>query len=193
MVFVLSPWLIRNKKVFNKSLLITTNGGYNFWMGNNPSTKASTGNSVKIPDYLSQQLSEAKSETEKDRIFFQDAFQIIKKDPLRFIHLTIIKALNLWRFYPSPDTGYKIFPILSKILSVMTYTPISMLALCGFILCWSQKREVVLLLLLFISLTMTYAIFITKVRFRLPLDPYLIILASYSINTIWEYWKNKSD
>ena len=181
MGLVLSPWLIRNKKAFNKFPLIATNGGYNFWMGNNPAAKASTGNGIHIPGDLDQQLSQAKSETEKERFYYQDAFQFIKKNPSRFIQLTVLKALNLWRFYPTPDTGYKILPSLSKILSVMTYTPVFLLAVFGFILAWTQKKEIILFLLLFISLTATYALFITKVRFRLPLDPYLIVLASYAI------------
>ena len=189
---VLSPWLIRNKKAFNKSLLITTNGGYNFWMGNNPLAKGSTGNGIKRPKHLEQQLSRAKSETEKERIYYQEAFQFIKNKPSRFIQLTVQKTLNLWRFYPTPDTGYKIFPALSKILSVFSYVPVLILAICGVMLSWSQKRDVVLFLLLSLSITVTYAFFITKVRFRLPLDPFLIVLASYTINKISENWKNKS-
>lgn len=181
---VLSPWLIRNQKVFNKSLLIATNGGYNFWMGNNPLAKGSTGNGIKPPEYLAQQLSRAKSEIEKEQLFYHDAFQFVKKEPARFIGLTIQKALNLWRFYPTPDTGYKILPALSKILSAITYTPVLILALLGIILSGSRKREVVLLLLLFLAVTVSYSLFITKVRFRLPLDPYLIVLASYALSEL---------
>ncbi len=149
MGLVLSPWLVRNKKVFNKFLLITTNGGYNFWMGNNPADKGSTGNGVKITGDLAQQLSQAKSETERERLYYQDAYQFIQKNPPRFIQLTVLKALSLWRFYPTPDTGYKILPSLSKILSVITYTPVLILALFGFIRSWPRKREVILFLLLF--------------------------------------------
>jgi 4-amino-4-deoxy-L-arabinose transferase-like glycosyltransferase len=187
MVMTMTPWLIRNYVVHKKPLFIASNGGYNFWMGNNPHAKISTGNSIPIPDKLSQKLSNTKSEIERERIFYQDAFQFIKANPKRFISLTFLKALNLWHFYPTPTTGYKTNVMLSKALSVVSCVPILILAIFGMIFTYSKKKqEVCLFVLLFLTFTAVYAIFFTKVRFRIPLDPYLIIFASYSIVHLWE-------
>lgn len=65
-------------------------------------------------------------------------------------------------------------------MSVLSYGPILLLAIFGLIFAWKSHRKYVLLFgLLFLSFTIGYAFFITKARFRLPLDPYLIILGSY--------------
>ena len=186
MLLILSPWLLRNYRIFNKPFVIATNGGYNFWMGNNEKTTASTGNTIKFPASLSQQLAEAGNEVAQERIFYQQGFQFIQQNPARFVKLTFLKVLNLWRLYPNPDTGYKISPTLSKILSIVTYGPVLLLAIAGFILSFSQRKKYVCLMLcLFLSFTVGYALFITKVRFRLPLEPYLIILASFAMTRFW--------
>lgn len=187
MIVMLLPWIIRNYLVFNQPFLIATNSGYNFWMGNNPWATPTTGNSIAFPDSLARKLSQAKSEVEQEKIFYQDAFQYIKKNSGKFIALTFKKALNLWQFYPTPATGYKMLPTLSKLMSIFSYGPVLLLAIFGLIISWREKKKYVLLfILLFLSFTISYAFFITKARFRLPLDPYLIILAGVTIRHFWE-------
>jgi len=48
LVLTLSPWLLRNYKIYHTPVVIATNGGYNFWIGNNSQAKAWTGNEQRI-------------------------------------------------------------------------------------------------------------------------------------------------
>ena len=185
LVLTLSPWLLRNYKIYHKPFVIATNGGYNFWMGNNQWATASSGNMIEIPTYLREKLNQAGSDTEKESIYYQHAFEFIKNHPRRFISLTFQKALNLWRLYPTPGTGYKTKALLSKIFGSVSYGPVLVFAILGIFLSWRQKKKYsVLFILLFFSFTMMYALFIAKVRFRLPLDPFLIVLASYGAKSM---------
>jgi len=185
LILILSPWIIRNYHVHSKPVLIATNSGYNFWMGNNQWATASSGNTIQRPEYLLEALNQAGSETEKESIYYQDAFKFIKKHPGQFVNLTFQKALNLWRLYPDPGTGYKTKALLSKIVGAVSYAPVLILAILGIILLWHQKKKyIVLLILLFFSFTIMHAFFIAKVRFRLPLDPYLIVLAGYVLSEL---------
>lgn len=187
MILTLLPWLMRNCRVYQKPFLIAANSGYNFWMGNNPWATMTTGNSIRFPDYLAKKLSQAKTEAEQEKIFYEDAFQYVKKNPGKFIFLTFKKAVNLWQLYPTPTTGYKMMATLSKVMSVLSYGPILLLAIFGLMFSWRERREYTFLfILLFVSFTIGYAFFITKARFRLPLDPYLIILASYAMAKVWQ-------
>lgn len=180
LVLTLSPWLLRNYKIYHKPFVIATNGGYNFWMGNNQWATASSGNMIQKPAYLREKLENAQSDTEKEAIYYQDAFEFIRSHPGRFVSLTFKKALNLWRLFPAPGTGYKTKALLSKIVGAMSYGPVLVLVVLGLIFSWREKKKYCLLfILLFFSFTMIYAFFIAKVRFRLPLDVYLIVLASY--------------
>lgn len=184
-ILTLSPWLLRNFKVYHKPFVIATNGGYNFWMGNNQWASASSGNSIQRPEYLLKKLNQAGSDTQKESIYYQDALEYIKKHPGRLVTLTFKKALNLWRLYPTPDTGYKTNALLSKIIGAMSFGPVLFLAILGILLSWRQKKKYsILFILLFFSFTMMHSLFITKVRFRLPLDPYLIIIASYALSEL---------
>ena len=179
-VLALFPWLLRKYKIYRKPFVIATNGGYNFWMGNNQWADESSGNTIQRSGYLLKKLNQAGSDTEKESIYYQDAFEFIKKHPKRLVTLTLQKTLNLWRLYLMPDTGYKTKALLSKMLGAASFGPMSFLAIWGILLSWRQKKKYsVLFMLLFFSFTMMYSLFITKVRLRLPLDPYLIILASY--------------
>ncbi|MDZ7330980.1 MAG: glycosyltransferase family 39 protein [candidate division KSB1 bacterium] len=191
MTFTMLPWLIRNYCVFNQPFVLSTNSGYNFWMGNNTWATPTTGNSIRYPDYLAKELTQAKSEVEQEKIFYQDALQYIKKNPGKFILLTFKKAVNLWQLYPTPTTGYKMMDRLSKLMSVLSYGPILLFAIFGLIISWRDRKEYTLLfVLLFVSFTISYAFFITKTRFRLPLDPYLIMLASFAIAELGRKKKN---
>lgn len=187
MILTMLPWLMRNYRVYQKPFLIASNSGYNFWMGNNPWATSTTGNSIRIPDVLSQKLSATKSEVEKEKIFYEDAFQYIKNNPGRSILLTFKKTVNLWQLYPTPTTGYKMMATLTKLVSVLSYGPLLFLSIFGLIISWRDKKQYSLLfMLLFVSFTIGYAFFITKARFPLPLDPYLIILASYVMTKFWD-------
>lgn len=82
LVFVLmgglfAPWVIRNMQVFGEPVLISTNGGVNFWMGNNP---ASDGGYMPIPDDF-----ENLPEVERNDRLKSLAIEHIKQDPLLFI------------------------------------------------------------------------------------------------------------
>jgi hypothetical protein len=87
LLVALSPWTYRNHRVFNKLVLVSTNGGTNMWMGNNPGT---TGyyQSPPTPDL-------GQNEAVWDKELGNRAKAYIREQPVAFVKRSIIKAVRL--------------------------------------------------------------------------------------------------
>ena len=178
---VVMPWIYRNYTVMGKAT-VATNGGRNFWLGNNPEATAISGNNVALPKTLEERLTSAQSELEQERIYYQQGKRFILQHPHRFVRLSIAKAVNFWRLYPILTNSYPHMESLSRWVSALTSAPLLVLGMLGLIMVWrSSKPEAFLLLMFFIAFTILHAIFISKVRMRLPLDHFLAIFASSAL------------
>jgi len=187
LLLTISPWMMRNYVKMN-TFSITTNVGRNLWLGNNPLTTVNTGSNIKMDKFLEQKIDNARTEIQAEKIYFTEVKNFIIKNPGRFILLTLNKGLGFWRWSPSPTTGryYEHHNYLYW-LSVFSVGPVFIFALLGFILTPKELRKYILLWLFYILFfTVLHAFFISKVRFRLPLDIFLILTAAYSVQRLKE-------
>ncbi|UCF06056.1 MAG: glycosyltransferase family 39 protein [bacterium] len=184
MVLVVGAWSIRNYIVLGSPVVVSTNGGYNFWIGNYPGTRATTGNR-EIPGRVEAELdlrATVSGEVEIERAFYRKGFEYIKAAPGRFITLTLAKALNFWRFYPEPlSRGLRSW---EKIASILSYGLLLPFGLYWVVRNARGKAGVRLVIIFFITYTILHAIYISKVRFRLPLDMFLLIAAAGGIGDL---------
>ncbi len=87
MAAAIAPWTYRNYRVFDAFVPISTNGGVNFWMGNNPQSDG---------DYMSPEPAVAfGGEAQRDDALKAEAFAYIRDEPLAFAQRTVIKAVRL--------------------------------------------------------------------------------------------------
>lgn len=84
---VLSPWTLRNYRVFGEFVLVSTNFGPNFWMGNNPD---SDGGYMPLPERVS-----GLSEIERAKMLQDEAKAYVAENPGRFVVNTLTKAVRL--------------------------------------------------------------------------------------------------
>lgn len=89
MLLCIAPWTVRNHQVTSEIVLISTNGGTNLWMGNNP---YSTGWYQQLPERVS-----SLSEVERNKVLGSEAKQYIIDEPLTFVTRTIKKCFQLHR------------------------------------------------------------------------------------------------
>jgi 4-amino-4-deoxy-L-arabinose transferase-like glycosyltransferase len=87
MALCIFPWSSRNLRVFGERYLISTNGGTNFWMGNNPE---SNGLYQSVPAQY-----DSLNEPERDRLLRQVAMDYIREYPGRFLLRTLVKFVRL--------------------------------------------------------------------------------------------------
>ena len=84
---VIAPWTLRNYQQFGQFVLVSTNGGDNFYRANNPLADGGYTLSGAI-DYSSY------DEVEKDRVARQHAIEWIKQNPGDFLKLVVEKQIR---------------------------------------------------------------------------------------------------
>jgi len=90
---ILSPWIVRNYIHFNAFIPVSTNGGANFWIGNNPNA---FGGYMWPKDVKQNPLIDlVGSETVIDKIGYSLGLQFIKANPLRALQLIPAKIFYL--------------------------------------------------------------------------------------------------
>jgi 4-amino-4-deoxy-L-arabinose transferase-like glycosyltransferase len=77
---------------------------------------------------------------------------------------------------------------LINAISILSTGPILLFALFGTAAMWLSRdlrRELLMLWLIALSFAVGYAFFWGKIRYRIPVEPYLIILSAYGINATY--------
>ena len=177
----ISPWTLRNWLVFDRLVLISTNGGSNLWMGNNPD--GDTG-------YMRLPKLDVANEADRDRIFRDRATTFILADPLSFVKRSLRKAVALheretigvaWneqgltaRFGAGVLT-----PI--KALSSAYWWLVLVLAICGaFLLARSLGWRVLFLcppIAAWAYITLVHSVTVAGDRYHVPAIPFIAMVA----------------
>ncbi|MCM8767770.1 MAG: glycosyltransferase family 39 protein [Candidatus Omnitrophica bacterium] len=165
----LSPWIIRNYRIFHKFIPGTTMGGWVFWEGNNPYSDGGP-----CP-YFPEGILEI-DEIERDKILYKMAFKTIKENPKRFFYLLKNKFKRFWNIVPNAPEFEKKF--LYRFISVFSFGIMMPFFIIGFFFSLKNKKAQFLhsLIILF---TIFHIVFLASIRYRLPLEPFYIILSIY--------------
>ena len=189
-VVIVGAWTVRNQRAFGHPVLVSTNGGYNLWLGNHPGVKASTGNRAEVPgpDEVPGMEAEAAriwalpgNEATRDSAFTRRALEYITADVPRFLRLSLSKSLELWALYQKPMNEDRPRLGLEKLASLLSYGLLLPFALVWLFVSLPKSRVALLVLLLVLIYSMVHAVILSKMRFRLPLDSFVIIYGSGGI------------
>ncbi len=175
---VWSPWVIRNYQVHGTLMLTSTNGGFNFLVGNNPHAGGYTwGPFTEEENFwqvVDREAVESLAEPQLERWFYARAFGYIAQDPLRYAGFFFTKVYYFWwcqditRFgYPSPwSVGYQSMYAL--------FLPF-MLAGIWF---WRKRwRRLFPAFFLFAEYSTLYGCYFVRSRFRWEIEPLLLVFA----------------
>jgi 4-amino-4-deoxy-L-arabinose transferase-like glycosyltransferase len=95
------------------------------------------------------------------------------------------------RYYPDPrlikDTMFS-SGALTSVISVASTVPLFLFAAIGTVamwLCKERRRDLSLLWTMILSFAIGYSLFFTKMRYRVPIEPYLMILGAYGLAQTW--------
>ncbi len=186
MVLVLLPWMIRNQIRLGDPVL-ATNGGYNLWLGNNPASNLDEPCSQPTPPAMDAAIIRSGSEIYADSLFRATARSWILAHPGEFVRRTAVKALYFWRLDPSPvSASYLHGGSWMRAAGVLSFAPLLALALWGFYQAPPALRKRLLLFLYYAAaFTIVHAVMIVKVRLRLPLDHWIIMIAAWGLIAAW--------
>lgn len=139
MAIVIAPWTWRNFQLYGEPVLISTNGGITFWMGNTPGTD---GSYMIVPKEFDEL-----PENERARVLGQQAREYIRQDPVGFLTRAVRKVVILYT-NESVGVGWNVDGIrqalgepwvhILKRFTQVTWALILALALVGF---WASIRQ----------------------------------------------------
>ena len=177
LALVVGGWTLRNWRVFDTFVLISTNGGDNLIRGNSENTTPNSGPSTDVEQYMQQSASLA--EPERDRYLQQQVLAFWQADPGRALRLYALKTLNYFNYRNELVTQSE-SSMLRDLVMLLTYGALLGLLVLRF---WWARRyplsEMELWLVLIYLLNAPYsALVFTRIRYRLPFDWLLILLAA---------------
>ena len=192
-LIVLSPYLIRNYKIFN-TLALTKSTGFNLLKGNNPKSKVEGigmwyGYDV-VPE-LEKELQEVASAKDydliSDKIFLNYAIKLIKDDPARYIVLYIKKFFS-FLFIDLEST----YPGYYSILNIVPKMLISSLAIISIFFSFSKRIDLFnYFATLYILHPLIFSFFFILPRYTLSVLPIQIILSLFLYEKYLIFKKNK--
>jgi tetratricopeptide (TPR) repeat protein len=171
-------------------ILISANGGLNFYLGNNLHADKTTSLRPGITwDHFTSQPRVAAgytvSKIEENNFWTRKSLQFILNHPGKFIQLLLKKFSLFWQSYEiKRNRDIYFFKRYSRLLQapLAGFGLIAPLGLLGIGLCWSERRAFYLLLFYLIAVMAGVVLFFVTARYRLPAVPILILFAAYAID-----------
>lgn len=193
----LSPWIVRNYKVFDAFIPVDTMGGLNLYMGNFEHTPlhrawAAVDNTEDKAWYRGHEEELAgKSEAEKQKWAITQGLAFIREHPELTALRTVIKAANFWGMDRALIAGmkdnffqsFRATPV-KIVVSTIILASYAVLMLFGFgglvgRLIFKRALFDFLVVFIFFYFTAMHALVFGHSRYHLPLVPFLCIYGSW--------------
>jgi len=184
---LMAPWWLHNYKAYHTFVRLNLGSGVALLSGNSPSNQS--GGIDKNLIATMTPFSEIADPVARDKAMQRAALNYIKEDPGRFL---IQAAKRFERFWsPWPQTEEYSRP-LYKLISFCSFVPVVLLAL-AFVILYGRThfRRIAPLLLFIVYLNSLHLVFPASLRYRLPIEPFLIILASAGAIHLVDLWSQK--
>ncbi len=172
-------WTIRNAAEMHHFIPVSTNNGINLVLGNSQHAGPRTGVDANISQYARVIQQRHLDEVQSDSYLRTAALDWIKGHPVRAGGLFAEKTLNYFAPYDrlgtdSQNSGAQ------QALAALSYLPLLALFILRLVR-WRRDRPndlEKLLIILYLVSAPAQAVFFTRVRFRAPLDPLLIVVVA---------------
>ena len=177
---VIAPWPLRNWVAMGAPVM-GTQQWLNVWYGNNASATATSGSNLFVqPQALGDRyiLTRPGDEVAAERLVRDDALRYIREHPARTAWLWCLKAVNFFRLWPQPLTHNAHTGWPAKLLGAISFGPVLLLAVIGWWRGVLDRRRAAIVAIYLATFTAVAAVTISKDRFRMPLDVYLMIFAA---------------
>jgi hypothetical protein len=197
---LMSPWWIHQKIKYGEFIRLNLGDGIVLYSGNNKLNKSGGGaiDIEKGADVNNSIFAKIKNPVLKNEEMKKEALIYIKSDPIHFLKMMYIKFIRFWRLWPYSSIYEKPIFIIISIMSYGTCLIFSILFLIKINRINFIKIMPIIILISYICLI--HIITISSIRYRLPIEPFLIIFAShYLINNLsgiklkkikLKYWNN---
>ncbi len=207
---------LRNYIVTDEFILISSQGGVNFYIGNNPETEGLTmlmpeidlDESLPWTEFTEATREAAEQEAghpltagEESSFWTKKTLRFIGGNPLTFVSITFKKLVYfLVGFENSDQTDIYQARTFSGLYSLLLwknviYFPFGFilpLAAVGAVALWPKRKELAVLYIFIIGYIPTVILFLVTARHRLPVIPFMLIFAAAGVLAICEFFRKNS-
>ena len=174
------PWTVRNYLAFGRFVLLNTNAGFAFFWANHPVYGATFTGILPSegPSYQELIPTELRSldEAALDQALLRRGLGFVSEDPLRYVKLSLSRAVEYFKFWPAPESGF--VSNVSRVASFGLWLPVM---LAGLVLAWRQRSRCWLLYLFIGVYTLIHLLSWALIRYRLPVDAVLVVFAGLAL------------
>jgi len=188
---VVAVWVVRNYLVFGVALVTTASGGTLLW-GNSP--YATIGGADV--EFLFRYYAEAAKlgEVESNAYYTAEALRYIRENKLEALGFYLLKVANHFNFYNEHFLSSE-GSTLRTLVMLVTYGPLLLLLIVR-LLQWRRfplGPVELLLAVLYVSAAFVYAIFHTRIRYRVPFDYLLLTMVGMYLDRFLRTWLDRDE
>lgn len=214
-VLPIIPVTLRNYIVADDFVPISSQGGINLYLGNNPSAEGLT---MIMPDivldaripvsrfvpaiseYAEKEMKRPLKASEVSAFWNDKAVHYILNNPGHFISLTFKKLVYFFSGFENPDQHdiyeFSKFSLLSSLMIFdhgikFPFGLFAPLGLVGIALCWNRRRELAPVLIFFFAYIPSVIFFLVTARHRLAVIPIMLVFAAYAVLYLWDLIKRR--
>jgi hypothetical protein len=180
---VLAPWFIRNYEVLG-AVVFTTGSAETLYIGNNDHSPRGRGEWQNDADPAFVAYANSLPELKRSTTFASAAREWIAAHPLQFLKVGCLRMIRFWNIVPNTNE----VPWYYAWVTAPSFGPVLILA----IVCsatWRPWRDLWPIWLLIAWFSVLHFIVLGSLRYRLPLEPFLIVMASWPIARLaFEIW-----
>lgn len=173
----IAPWAARNWYAYHRFVPVSIQGGWNFYEG-------LTVEPDQIRHARAEEMGREAAALGLTDSFSQDAHFAakanawVKANPAEFLRLCLVKAARFWRPAPEPPHSWLVrlaaggFAVLLMVGAALGFRRVAAAPGAWFVFAW------------ILHLNLLHAVFTSNLRYRLPIEPVLAVLAGVFIGEI---------
>lgn len=172
------PLAMRNWQLWHQFLLLEAQFGHVFWNGNHPDHLGNFHPYKVFP--IPEDVLALKNDVLITNTLLRMGIQNVLADPGNFIMLTLTRLREFFLFWPTEEST-----LPANLLRIGSFGIVLPFALYGLVSNLRRFQELAPIYLFFVVHTGIYAITWTMIRYRIPLDPFFILFAAYTLYTLY--------
>jgi 4-amino-4-deoxy-L-arabinose transferase-like glycosyltransferase len=178
---IVAPWPLRNWAVLGEPVM-GTQQWLCFWYGNNPQATGSSGSKIRLEPaatvWAPYDAAFRGNEVAGERFLRDDALRYVREHPGHTAWLWLRKAANFFRLWPETQTQNVYTTRFPKIIGALSFGSVLLLGLLGWWRGEFDRRRAAIVVIYFATFSLVAAVTLSKDRYRMPLDVYLMIPAA---------------
>jgi 4-amino-4-deoxy-L-arabinose transferase-like glycosyltransferase len=175
MALCVTPWIIRNHRMWNRWYFVSTGGGRQLYFGNNPYTDCRTALGALPDSAIQAELDRLPNTFAQDSLYYRRAWDFIGSHPGRAAQLYLIKLGNMYALFPDP-LNQKFLNLWSRVAQGIASVVIFLGALLG-LSRWRREPALWPMVLGTLSFSAATAMVFSSLRYRLVIEPCLMLIA----------------